>query len=422
MPSASAQAALAHAGPSDRLTRRAVDVPFKKEGFPLDWGTTTAAYSEEWAMAQVRRNVLPIGVHLNSDAVYMAQLEQNNKGVRVVSKASCQLSTSAEMVARVVAAGADAGGTAANAEDETAYTQGRQFVRQKVTTDGFHGRDVVISLPQEHLVIQHVRMQPMQPAELKAALPYELEGRLPFSPNDAVVRHIVAGTVSENNETKHDVLVLAAPRQVVEKHVSAMTRLGFRVIGVGVEPCAMCYSYAYAATHSEPSQSGPPCVMVVYLGPRATHVAILQGQETTFVKGVEQGTDGLVEAVAKVKGLSLEEAAELIERWHQSQGPEMLDEAVEVYSRSRSRLDYLVDQVESCVRYHASLTRGAGVDRLYFVGPGARDRALVRVLSGRLHLPCEVGDPFGTVTGKTDSETTEPEMAVAIGLSLFGAQ
>lgn len=373
-------------------------------------------------MAQVRRNVLPIGVHLNSDAVYLVQLEQTSKGVRVVSKASCRLSTPAKTVARVVAAGEDAGGAAASADDEMAYTQGRQFVRQKVTTDGFHGREVVISLPQEHLVIQHVRMPPMQPEELKAALPYELEGRLPFGPSDAIVRHIVAGTVSENNETKHDVLVLAAPRQVVEKHVSAMTRLGFRVIGVGVEPCAMCYSYAYAASHAEPSQSGPPCVMVVYLGPRATHVAILQGQETTFVKGVEQGTDGLVEAVAKVKSLPLEEAANLVETWHQSQGPEALEEAVEVYSRSRSNLDYLVDQVESCVRYHASLTRGAGVDRLYFVGAGARDRALVRVLSGRLHLPCEVGNPVGAVTGEADSETTEPEMAVATGLSLFGAQ
>jgi len=373
-------------------------------------------------MAQVRRNILPIGIHFSPDAVYMAQLEQNSKGMRVVSKASCRLSTSAETVARVVAADEDAGGAAGSESAEMTYNHARQFARQKVTADGFQGKDVVISLPQEHLVIQHVRMPPMQPSELQAALPYELEGRLPFNPSEAIVRHIVAGSVSENSETKHDVLVLAAPRHIVEKHVSAMTRMGLQVTGVGVEPCAMCYCYAYAASHSGPSQAGPPCVMVVYLGAQVTHVAILRGQEMTFVKGVEQGTDGLVESVAKVRGISLEEAAELVETWHESPAPETLEEAIEVYSRSRSTLDHLIDQVESCVRYHASLARGTGVDKLYFVGPGAKDRALTRVLSGRLHLPCEVGDPFGAVTGTADPEASEPEMAVAVGLSLFGAQ
>lgn len=373
-------------------------------------------------MAQVRRNLLPIGIHMNSDAVYMAQLEQDSKGVKVVSKATCRLSTSAETVARMAAANGDVGGQAGNGPNEATYGRARRFVRQKIATDGFQGKNVVISLPQECLTIQHVRMQPMQPEELKTALPGELRGHLPYDPTDAIIRHIVAGAVSENNETKHDVLVLAAPRHVVEKHISAMTRLGLQVAGVGIEPCAMCYCFAYAAGRTGPSQSGPPCVMVVYIGPRTTHVAILRGQGTTFVKGIKQGADSLIGGVATGRNVSLEEAADLIETWRQSPTPEMLDEAVQAYSRTPLTLDHLTDEIESCVRYHASLARGAAVDRLYFVGPGARDRALVRVLSGRLHVPCEVGDPFGVVMGKADPESTEPEMAVAVGLSLFGVQ
>jgi type IV pilus assembly protein PilM len=381
-----------------------------------------ASASEESSMAQVRRNLLPIGIHLNSDAVYMAQLEQSSQGVKVVSKAACRLSTSAETVARVTAANGDGGGQAGNRSNEATYGRACRFIRQKIATNGFQGKNVVVSLPQEYLTIQHVRMQPMQPEELKTALPGELRGHLSYDPKDAIVRHIVAGAVSENNETKHDVLILAAPRHVVEKHISAMTRLGLQVAGVGIEPCAMCYCFAYAASRTGPSQSGPPCAMVVYLGPRTTHVAILRGQGTTFVKGVEQGTDRLIGDVATVRSVPLEEAANLIETWRQSPTPETLDEAAQAYSRSPSTLDHLTDEIESCVRYHESLTRGAGVDRLYLVGPGARDRALVRVLSGRLHVPCKVGDPFGVVMGKADPESTEPEMAVAVGLSLFGVQ
>lgn len=373
-------------------------------------------------MAQAKRSLFPIGIHLTQGAVWMAQLEQDGDDVRVVSKATCSLASDADMLARVVAIDHGPAGDSGTDIVELAYAKGRRFVAQKVASDGFRGKDAVISLPQDQLVIKHVRLPPMQPEELNAALPYELQGKLPFNPQEAVVRHIVAGTVSENNETKQDVLVLATPKHVVEKHVAAIGRLGLSVTGVGVEPCAMCYAYAFAAGRAQASQSGPPCIMVVYLGTQTTHVAILRGQETTFVKGVGHGTDRLVEAVAKVKGISIEEAVDLISLWRTTPGSAAFEEAVDAYNRSRTSLEYLVDEIESCMRYHASLARGASVDRLHFVGPGARDLALVRVVSARLAIPCDVGDPFGAATGTSNPKTAEPEMAVAVGLSLFGAQ
>ena len=227
-------------------------------------------------MAHGKRTLLPIGIHLSPDFVHMTQLEQTEDSMKVVSKTSCPLSTPADTVARVAAADEGVVAEPGSGANEMAYGQAREFVRQKVATDGFRGKDAVISLPEEHLVIQHVRLPPMQADELKTALPYDLQGKLPFDSEDAVVRHIVAGTVSENSETKQDVLVLATPRHVVEGQVAAMTRVGLNIVGVGVEPCAMCYSYAFVATHSQPTQAGPRCLMIVYLGSRSTHVAILR--------------------------------------------------------------------------------------------------------------------------------------------------
>jgi len=74
------------------------------------------------------------------------------------------------------------------------------------------------------------------------------------------------------------------------------------------------------------------------------------------------------------------------------------------------------------VRYHGSLARGAHIDRLIFLGPGARDRPLVGVLGARLGVACEVGDPLGTIAERSNPGEAEPELAVALGLSLFGTQ
>lgn len=368
-------------------------------------------------MANRKRTLLPIGIHLNAEAVHMVQLEQSESTVGVVSKAAKYFGPHA-----AVAEAAHDGHGSAGGPKDARYEEVREFIREKITLNGFRGHDAVISLPAEDLVIQHVRMAPMQPEELIAALPVELHGKLPFDTKDAVIRHIVAGTVSENNEAKQDVIALAAQREVVERHVATMAKLGLRIVGVGVEPCAMCYPYAFASSQAAAMADGPPSLMAVYLGSETTHVAIVRGQDTTFVKGVEIGISQLVEAMAKARNISVADAAALRNKWRESQSTGVSQEAVEAYNAGRRSLEPLIDEVESCMRYHASLARGARVDRIVFLGPEARDRALVRVVGAQLGVPCEVGDPLAGITEETGRRDAEPELAVALGLSLFNAQ
>ncbi len=363
-----------------------------------------------------KRTLLPIGIHMTPEAVHLVQFEQAGEDLSLVSQASCSFTSAQDTVTRLVSAETVQGMDA----DPPDYAPALRFLRQELDWDHFKGKDAVVSLPAEQVEVQHIRMPPMQPEELARSLPYELEGKLSLPPSQAVVRHIVAGSVAENSETKQDVLVLAVPRDVVQSHVAAVARLNLNIVGAGIEPCSMCYGYAYASEHAGPSQAGPPCLMLVSLGWQRSHVAILRGQETMFVKPVGKGLDHVAQSAAAVLETSLEEASERLEAWREGTGGS-IDDAVTTYNRCKEPIGHLTDEIQSCMRYHASLARGAQIDRLLFVGPGARDKALVRVLSANLSVPCDIGDPLGAATGSPDPETAKPEMAVAVGLSLFGA-
>lgn len=365
-------------------------------------------------MAHRKRTVMPVGIHLNAESVQMVQLGLTDNGVEIISTAAQTFAVPADN-------GAGLARPVSEAEAAERFAPAREFIRTKMTTDGFKGKDVVVSLPSSNLAIQHLRLPPMPGDELAAALPYELQGKLPFEVKDAVVRHILAGTVSENNEPKQDVIVLAARRGSVERAASMMGRLGLNVVGVGIEPCAMCTPYAYASSQAPATQEGPPGLMIVYLAPEYTYVAIVRGPETTFVKGIEHGTAKVVDAIAASRKITGAEAFALRAKWCDSPTAENLAEAVELYNSVRWSLEHYLDEIESCMRYHASLARGLRVDRLHFVGPEARDRALVRILSASLTVPCEVGDPMGAIVGGAVRHDVAPQMAVAVGLSLFGA-
>jgi len=367
-----------------------------------------------------KKSLLPIGIHLNLRGVHMVQMEQSEAAAVAVARASRAFRPLPEKASDEGEKPTSA--LVSESAKDGRYQEIREFVKVELNSGKFHGAEAVISLPAETLVIQHVRMSPMQPEELLGALPWELRDKLPFDPKEAVIRHLVTGTVTENNETKQDVVALATRRATVEKHVEAMGRIGLRIVGVSVEPCAMCYPYAFAAMHAPASQEGPSSLMLAHLGPLSTHVAIVQGQEISFIKEMGLGTRHLTAALAKARNISLAEAADLRARWRTGNpSPEAIQEGVQAYNSIRYDLGHFVDEVESCMRYHTSLARGARVNRLLFLGEEAHDKALVRVIGAGLSIPCEVGDPVALVGEMGKRDAVEPELAVAVGLGLFSA-
>lgn len=346
-------------------------------------------------MALRKRVLLPIGIHLNMESVHMVQVEQAEGSLTLVSKAS--------MVFPPLGGEAgDANGRWTETAEippeitENRYRQALDFVRHRCSADGFRGKQAVINVPAEQLVIQQVRMAPMQPEELMSALPWELQGKLPFDPKQAVVRHIVAGTVSEDNQTKQDVIALAVPHGAVEKHIRAVEKLGLEIVGVGVEPCAMCYPYIFAAGHAAASPEGPGSLVLVHIGALATYVAIARGEETRFVKGVTLGVETVVQALADARKTSVAQCGPRCRVGVRVPGAADRSAPKRWKSTTRFASPWGTSSTRSSpasaitVRWHAerALIGSCSLGR-------ARDRALVQVIGSHLSVPCEVGRPAG---------------------------
>ena len=81
-------------------------------------------------------------------------------------------------------------------------------------------------------------------------------------------------------------------------------------------------------------------------------------------------------------------------KWKEAADPETLEQAMAAYNAIQWQFGHIVDEIETCIRYHTSLARGSQIERLVFLGPEARDRALVRVLGAHLNIACDTGRPL----------------------------
>jgi type IV pilus assembly protein PilM len=180
-----------------------------------------------------------------------------------------------------------------------------ETTRELLAQGNFRGREAILALPAASMFIQHLRMSKMSEEETKKALPWEARGKLPIDPSQALMRHLIAGEVYQDQEQKNEVIVMAAAREFIDGLLAAAAKAKLDVIGMNVEPKALvdCFTHVYRRKSDADVTS-----CYVDIGCVATRVIIARGQQIFFARTIPVGGDHFSRAVAHEKRMSFEEA------------------------------------------------------------------------------------------------------------------
>jgi len=354
-----------------------------------------------------------------------------------------------------------------------------ETTRDLLSQGNFKGRQAILAMPAASMFIQHLRMAKMDEEETKKALPWEAAGKLPIDPQQALIRHLIAGEVYSDSDPKNEVIVMAALRELVNQFLAAAAKARLDVIGMNVEPKALidCFSHVYRR-----KMDADQTACYIDIGSSATRAIIARGGQIHFARSIPVGGDHLNRAVASTLSIQPEEAKMLrIKLCHlqpnfdeQRQKREMepapaapeapseensfallgaanpagsssvtpsasatatlaapapvaLDSRAEAVDEACAPLlAKLVDELQLCRRSYESTFPNKPVDRLIFVGAEARQRTLCQQIAQSMGLAAQVGDPLvrmgrvsdiGIESG-IDRRQPQPGWAVAIRLSL----
>lgn len=406
----------------------------------------------------------PIGVDFGSDALRMAQVQWVGDEHRLIAAAS------ADVPSRV------------RHDPAARMAFFSETARDLLAQGKFHGRQAVLALPAASMFIQHLRLPKMDDETLKKSLPWEARGKLPIDPSHALLRHLVAGEVYQDQEPKNEVVLMAAGRELVNQLLAAAARARLDVIGMNVEPKALvdCFSHIYRRKNDAEVTN-----CFVDIGCGASRAVIARGSHILFARVIPIGGDHFCRAVAGAMKISFEEAKTLrIKLCHSApaldehrekqmvrqEAEETIDQAFPllgaglraadgattsgpvavmeapapsaarlaevdndpqqqikiVEQACREPLNKMVEELDLCRRYYEATFPSKPVERLIFVGGEARHRGLCQHVARELALAAQVGDPLvrmGRISdvgieSGIDRRQPQPSWAVAIGLSM----
>jgi len=298
----------------------------------------------------------------------------------------------------------------------------------------FAGRDVVIALPWDQLHIRSVRIPPMPEEEVGQAVRFEAAERLGVEPEQAEIRHLLAGDVRQGTEVRQEVIVLGVERAVIQDYVRLLQGVGLRPAAIDAAPCALFRSFERFLRRGEDRNEANVFIDLGYSG---TQVAVSRGSELIFVKSIPIGGRRFDELVAESLSLSPNEAVELRRQLRSRHVASAIGLAADdhtgvpvdenirrsVLDTLRPALEQLSKEIALCVRYCAVTFRGPRADAVTVVGGEAADADILQVLSDQVNIPFHTGKPMRHVTFETevrgaDRRNGQPEWATALGLAL----
>lgn len=313
------------------------------------------------------QKTFPIGVEITAKFVRMAQLGLSDGQMKLV-----------------------AGGSESLPEGIEPYSGQWQrctieAVRSIYSSGSFKSKDAVTVMPCVDVFSKEIKKRLNSGQAAEDFLNAEVKKLLPFESEGALIRHIILNEHNESAEEK-DILILAAEKFKVERHLAIFEKASLNVKAVTVWPIILVNSYVnFFGRRKTDSDT---VVMLINASQTDCNVIICKQHDILFARTIPCGMSSL----------------------DHSKGVEKL-----------------VNEIEACIRYFQATDRTLAIERiLLFANEGVDEKLIqcILMVAKKHTMPAHVGDVLNAVTNNDlfkrgiDAREAKSDWTTAFGLSL----
>ncbi len=270
------------------------------------------------------------------------------------------------------------------------------------------------------VIVRTVRIPQMSETSLRKSIKIEAGRYVPSSVDDSYIEFEIIGKADDK---QMDVLIVAAPKEVVESRMAAVTHAGLTAESVDVEVFA---SYRSLVEADEGGGWKEKTLAMVDVGSFCTTVSVVQQGVFTMTRSISQGGQLLTEALKKYFRMSDEEA---------ENGKSQLDISLLVDEASpkenpplrvvQPHIDDLIREIRRSLNYFQSQQsegdQNKTVEAILLTGGGAKLPGLAEYMAHKLGISTIAAGVFDnprfTFSGH-EEWGAGAELSIATGLAM----
>lgn len=277
----------------------------------------------------------------------------------------------------------------------------------KVTTNR-----VVTSLPENQIFTRVVEMPQLSKQEMQSAIDYEAEQYVPLPMTEVTLTwQILSSRTGADKKTMMEVLLVAAPKNLINKYLKIVKLSGLNAVSVETETTAVVRALVARV-------EGSPTTLVVSLGASTTDLTVVTDNQISFTRSIATGGVALARAIANDLGFELDQAVEYMKTY----GLDSSQLEGKVTQSIKPVFDVIVNEVRRALAFYQSKHTDKPVKRVVLTGGTAKLPGIVIYLAEALGLEVQIGNPWDgialpqQISKKLIEEGTS--YGVAVGLAL----
>ena len=333
-------------------------------------------------------------------------------------------------------------------------------IRRAMSSAKINARQAATSVGGEPVIVRYIQMQRLPEEELRRALQWEAEGYIPYDIDEVNLDSYILGESAESAD-KYDVLLVAAKKDLIDRHISTVKQADLTPVIVDVDSFAFLNQFEY--NHSPaPSE----VIALIDIGAETTSISIYRGGVSRFSREITIAGDSITTSIQNKLNISFVQAeqmkvqigapaptesassslgtsmgatsagsavgtgSDLLERIRGTveriTGEDLGDDSPEAMARKaiKNTLNNLVSEIRRSIQFYEGQASGPPVVRVMVGGGSSRMKNLDAFLKRELNLEVGIVDPMSRIRprGKDIDPAQLAEnksaLGVAIGLAL----
>jgi len=286
-------------------------------------------------------------------------------------------------------------------------------IKRLMSATKIEEKEIIAALPESKVFTRVIDDLPyLTDNELSSAIRYAAEEFIPMSLSDVNLNwQILFRSEEKKKETKTVVLVIASPKNIINKYIKVLGMAGIRPKALETETIAVTRSLVGNNPFS-------PSTLIMQLGTTTTDLAVVSKGLIWLTRSISTGGLALTRSLAQQFNFEVPQA----EEYKKVYGIQEDQLEGKVYEALKPIVDIISQESKRVIQsFEASYPQNP-IKRVVLSGGGAKMPGLVVYLANSLGLEVQEADPWYAI-GKDQTLVTKlskdaPSYSVACGLAL----
>ena len=302
------------------------------------------------------------------------------------------------------------GATPHNIKTDNEYAPLADVIKKLHREAKISSKEAVIALPEPQVYTRTIKFPLLTDSEIASAVKWEAEQYIPIPVDEAIIQHQVLERRKDTSPPQAVVLLVAAPKALVEKYAKVIEMAGLTLIAAETGLMALVRALA-------PEDA---TVLIVDFGARSTDIAVAKNGQLSFSRSIPTAGEAFTRAVAQSLGIDEKQA----EKYKRTYGLSTRQLEGKVKGALDPVFRMVADEMKKAIHFYQAEERGGTPASAILSGGTAGMPQVASALTKLLGIEVVVGNPFAKVTVDPSVVKTlsgyAPLYSIAVGLAMRG--